>query len=354
MLFKGTSNRTAKDISEAFDHIGGEINAFTGREETCYFTKVLDEHSELAIDILSDMLFNSLLDTEDFENEKQVILEEINMYEDTPDDLVHDMLYNTIFGDHALGRPVLGTKETLANLTPNHLRNYMNRHYTPDKLIISIAGNVSDALIKKAEQTFGSMAIGNPVLPPHQPVFHTSRIIKKKDSEQGHLCLGFEGFESRHEDLLSLLIINNILGGNTSSRLFQEVREKKGLAYSVFSDHTEYRDAGVLSIYGGSGKKQLNELLDTILSVIEKFKKVGIEENELKNNLSQLRGSLLLNMESSGYRMNRNAENEMIYHQPKTAQEVLNEFEKITVNDVNRVLHTVFDKNYAVSIIKPI
>jgi predicted Zn-dependent peptidase len=354
MMFKGTPSRSAKEIAEAFDAIGGDINAFTAREETCYFAKVLDEHAESTLEILCDMLFHSLIDDEEFEKEKQVILEEINMYEDTPDDLVHDLLNVAAFGSHPLALPVLGTEKTLKNMTPDDLRNYIKQHYRPERMVVSVAGNVPDHFIETIEKAFSHL-VKDPAGPALiKPVFQLNKTVREKETEQGHLCLGFEGLGGSDDDILPLLIMNNILGGNMSSRLFQEVRENKGLAYSIFSDHTEYKDCGLLSIYGGANRNQMPLLLDTILAVLNQVKKEGLTEKELQHSQSQLRGSVLLSLESSNYRMNRNAENELVYGEPKSADEILKAFENVTIKDVNRILKETLNGNYSISMVKPV
>ncbi len=354
MMFKGTPSRTAKDIAETFDAIGGDINAFTAKEETCYFAKVLDEHAEMTLEILCDMLFNSLFDEEEFEKEKQVILEEINMYEDTPDDLVHDLLNIAAYGEHPLALPVLGTHKTLENMKPDDLREYIRNHYRPDRIVISVAGNVPEDFIKTIETAFAHLETNEAKPSLHKPVFRSEQTVREKETEQGHLCLGFEGLSCDDEDILPLLMMNNILGGNMSSRLFQEVRENRGLAYSVFSDHIEYQDSGLLSIYAGTNRQQIPVLLDTIQAVVSQVKNEGFTEKELQHSQSQLKGSLLLSMESSSYRMNRNAENELVYREPKTAEQVLESFEKVTVADVNRILRQTLKEPFSLAMVKPV
>src|SRR5699024_9915733 len=238
MFFKGTKTRTAQDIAEAFDSIGGQVNAFTSKEYTCYYARVLDSHKEYALDILADMFFNSKFDEEEMAREKKVILEEIKMSEDTPDDIIHDLLANAAYDGHPLGYPILGTEEHLNSFTSDSLRNYIREKYVPENIVISVAGNVDEAFISKVEEHFGSFE--SEASPTHLliPDFHSKSVRRQKDTEQAHLCMGYPGLPVGDEQVYSLILMNNVLGGSMSSRLFQEVRENRGLAYPVFSYHS--------------------------------------------------------------------------------------------------------------------
>ncbi len=251
MFFKGTNTRTAKEIAESFDSIGGQVNAFTAKEYTCIYAKVLDNHATYALDVLADMFFYSTFNEQELKKEKNVVLEEIKMYEDTPDDIVHDMLSKAAYHNHPLGFPILGTEETLDTFTSDMLHQYIHDMYTPDNIVISVAGNIDDNFIYQIENHFGSFERGKNKISNEKPIFYSEQVAKQKKTEQAHLCLGFEGLPIGSEKIYDLIVMNIIFGGGMSSRLFQEVREERGLAYSVFSYHSSYKDTGTLVIYGG-------------------------------------------------------------------------------------------------------
>lgn len=353
MLFKGTKKRTAQEIAEAFDSIGGHVNAFTAKEYTCYYARVLDSYKEYALEILADMFFNSLFVAEELEREKKVILEEIKMYEDTPDDFVHDLLAEASFGKHPLGRPILGTEKQLKTFTKEMIHNYMNQFYTPENIVISIAGHVDASFIQYVASLFGSFTREKTVHHPEKPTFVAESLLKNKDTEQAHVCFGFEGLKASDDDLTSLLIINSALGGGMSSRLFQEVREKRGLAYSVYSYHTSYQDTGMLAIYAGTTKEQLDELTATIDHIIEDIVENGLTEKELKNNKEQLKGNILLSIESTNSRMTRNGRNELLLEKHRTLDEIIQEIDAVDMDTVSRTLARVFTGKKATALITP-
>jgi predicted Zn-dependent peptidase len=353
MFFKGTKTRTAREIAESFDSIGGQVNAFTSKEYTCYYAKVLDTHAQFALEVLADMFFHSTFDKEEMDKEKKVVLEEIKMYEDTPDDIVHDLLSKAVYDQHPLGYPILGTEETLESFTSETLKQYMHDYYTPENVVISIAGNVSDSFIKEVEKLFGSYEGGKREETNHLPQFHANRIARKKETEQAHLCIGFEGLKVGHDDMYSLIVLNNILGGSMSSRLFQEVREQRGLAYSVFSYHSAYQDSGMVTIYGGTGANQLDLLFETIHETLEKLKQNGITEKELKNSKEQLKGSLMLSLESTNSRMSRNGKNELLLGRHRSLDEIVEQIDQVTKESVDQMAHTIFNDQYSIALINP-
>lgn len=353
MFFKGTKSRSAKEIAESFDSIGGQVNAFTSKEYTCYYAKVLDTHSQFALDVLADMFFNSTFVEEELKKERNVVLEEIKMYEDTPDDIVHDLLSKAIYVDHPLGYPILGTEETLNTFTGESLKEYIHQRYTPENVVISIAGNVKETFIQEVEKYFGSYEGGYHEPKENTPSFHSNRISRKKETEQAHLCIGFEGLKVGHEDIYSLITLNNILGGSMSSRLFQEVREQRGLAYSVFSYHSAYQDSGIVTIYGGTGAKQLDVLFETIQETLDKLKQDGITEKELINSKEQLKGSLMLSLESTNSRMSRNGKNELLLKRHRSLDEITDQIDSVTKKSVDEMAQDVFTDQYSVSLISP-
>ncbi len=329
MFFKGTKTRSPQDIAEAFDAIGGQVNAFTSKEYTCFYAKVIDTHKEYAMEILADMFFNSSFDEEEMEREKKVVLEEIKMYEDTPDDIVHDILARAAFGQHPLGYPILGTEKQLESFTPESLKQYINERYTPDNVVISIAGNVDDSFIHTAEDYFSRFQENTSQEQVMRPGFLGNAIEKAKDTEQAHLCLGYNGLPVDDEHMHSLIIMNNVLGGSMSSRLFQEVREKQGLAYSVFSYHASFLDSGLLTIYAGTGKDQLPQLKDIIHKTIDDLVSDGLTDKELNNSKEQLKGNLMLSLESTSSRMSRNGRNELLLNRHRSMDEMIEEIDAV-------------------------
>ncbi|PMC38484.1 peptidase M16 [Bacillus sp. UMB0899] len=353
MFFKGTKTRTAREIAESFDSIGGQVNAFTSKEYTCYYAKVLDDHASYALDVLADMFFNSTFDEEELKKEKNVVYEEIKMYEDTPDDIVHDILSKATYGKHPLAYPILGTEETLASFNGDTLREYMNNHYTPENVVISVAGNVNESFIKDVEKFFGSYETTSKPRTFEKPSFHDEKLARQKDTEQAHLCIGYNGLEVGHDDIYSLIVLNNILGGSMSSRLFQDVREQKGLAYSVFSYHSSYEDNGLLTIYGGTGSKQLNLLFDTIQETLSTLKAEGITAKELANSKEQMKGSLMLSLESTNSRMSRNGKNELLLGYHRSLDTIIEKVNEVSEESVNTLANKIFTDTYSVALISP-
>jgi predicted Zn-dependent peptidase len=353
MFFKGTEQRNAKEIAESFDSIGGQVNAFTSKEYTCYYAKVLDEHADYALEVLSEMFFHSVFDETELKKEKNVVFEEIKMYEDTPDDIIHDVLSKASFGNHALAYPILGTEETLESFTGDMLRQYMDEYYTPDNVVISIAGNVDESFVQEVEKKFGSYQSNHTKSGYETPNFHDEKIARKKETEQAHLCLGYNGLKIGHENSYDLIILNNVLGGSMSSRLFQDVREEQGLAYSVFSYHSAFKDNGLLTIYGGTGNKQLNRLFDTIQGTLENLKKEGVTERELKNSKEQIKGGLMLSLESTNSRMSRNGKNELLLRRHRSLDEIIERISKVTLGSVNGLANDIFTKDFSVALISP-
>lgn len=353
MFFKGTKTRSAREIAESFDSIGGQVNAFTSKEYTCYYAKVLDNHAQYALEVLADMFFNSTFDSEELNKEKNVVNEEIKMYEDTPDDIVHDLLSQAVYGDHPLGYPILGTEETLQSFTGEKLEQYMHDTYRPENVVISIAGNVPESFINNAEKFFGSYEASKEKMEYEKPAFHSTQASRKKETEQAHLCLGFEGLQIGHSDVYSLIVLNNVLGGSMSSRLFQEVREQRGLAYSVFSYHSAYRDSGMVTIYGGTGANQLGVLYETIQDTLAKLRAEGITEKELNNSKEQLKGSLMLSLESTNSRMSRNGKNELLLGRHRSLDEIVEQIDQVTKDSVDGMANSIFTDKYSVSLIGP-
>ncbi|WP_261132910.1 pitrilysin family protein [Bacillus sp. Marseille-Q3570] len=353
MFFKGTQTRNAREIAESFDSIGGQVNAFTSKEYTCYYAKVLDNHASHALETLSDMFFNSTFDEDELLKEKNVVLEEIKMYEDTPDDIVHDLLSQATYSHHPLAYPILGTEDTLNTFNGDALRTYMNEFYTPDNVVISIAGNVDDSFVEEVEKYFGSFTATNNKPQAQKPAFCTEKKARKKETEQAHLCIGYEGLPVGDKSIFDLIVINNIFGGSMSSRLFQEVREQRGLAYSVFSYHSAHLDTGVFNIYAGTAPGQLDEVYDTISNIIGTLKETGVTEKEVANSKEQIKGSLMLSLESTNSRMSRNGKHELLLRKHRSLDEILQSIDDVTKENVDTLIRKIFTEDFSSSLISP-
>ncbi len=353
MFFKGTKTKNAKEIAEAFDAIGGQVNAFTSKEYTCYYAKVLDEKAAYALDLLADMFFHSVFDGEELIKERNVVLEEINMYEDSPDEMVHELLCEASFGDHPLAKSILGTKETLLQFDRSTLETHRKKFYTPENVVISVAGNVQDNFIPIIENKFGTYQSSHEKPKLERPTFYPNRVMRQKDTEQTHLCLGFPGLPYGDERMYHLAVLNNLLGGSMSSRLFQEIREKKGMAYSVFSYHSSFIDAGLLAIYAGTAPEQAKNVYETILETINAVKEQGIAKRELENSKAQLKGNLMLSLESTNSRMSRNGKNALLLGRQISINEMLANIESVTLEQVNELAAEILKPQFSVSSISP-
>jgi len=345
MMFKGTEKRTAKEIAETIDNVGGQINAFTGKECTCFYTKTLDEHLELAIELLADMLLNSRFDENDIATEKKVIFEEISMYEDSPEELVHDILSETVWNGNPLGYPILGTHESLLNIDRKMIQDYISKNYTPDNCVIAVAGSFNyDHLLKTAEKYFGNWNSGKYAGHSYGRVNFISDVkLKDKNTEQTHICLGFNGIEHGDDLIYSLLAINNIFGGGMSSRLFQKIREEKGLVYSIYSYPSSYKYTGLFTIYAGMKPKYMNEVLSLVMDEIELLKKEGVNSEDLEKSKEQLKGNYILGLESTSSRMSSIGKSELLMGYINTPEEILSKIEKVDINSVHEVIDKVFN-----------
>ncbi|NLY18550.1 MAG: insulinase family protein [Clostridiaceae bacterium] len=344
MLFKGTKSRTARDIAMAIDNIGGQINAFTGKECTCYYTKTLDSDLETAMDVISDMLFNSRFDPAHIETEKNVIIEEIGMYEDYPEEMVHDMLAEEVWSGNSLGYPILGNIQSISGITRDDLLEYMKTYYVPENSVISVAGNFDEyKLIEMIEKYFGEWKSYNySRVNAYTPWFNKSVRVKRKETEQVHMCLGFRGVRHGEERMYSLLTLNNILGGGMSSRLFQKIREEMGLAYSIYSYPTSYRDVGMFTIYAASSPQKYKEVINLIKGEISTIINGSISESDLEKAKNQLKGNFILGLDSTTSRMNSMGKSRLITGRVKTPDEVLENIDKVTIESITEVINYVF------------
>ncbi len=353
MLFKGTHTRSAEDIAQAIDSIGGQLDAFTAKEYASYYIKVLDEHLPLALDILSDIVLNPAFTENDIEREKKVVLEEIKMVEDTPDDLVHEIFTQSFWEGHALGRPILGTPDTVEGLTADALRTYFRGAYTASNIVISAAGNIEHAAVRDlVEKTFAPLPREGEHVVDEPPRVVPQVIIRNKDLEQSHVCMGASGYPQNHEDRYVSYVMNTLLGGSMSSRLFQNVREKRGLAYAVFSGLSAYRDAGSLTVYAGCANEAVGEVIDLVVEELRVLKQAPAPETELRRAKDHLKGSLMLSLENTASRMSHLARQEIYFDRQFGLDETLEGIERVTAEDVRRVAADLFaDGSLAVTVL---
>src|SRR5579871_2713215 len=343
MLFKGTATRTAEDIAQQIDSIGGQLDAFTAKEYASYYIKVLDEHLPLAIDVLSDIVRNPAFAPDDIEREKKVVVEEIKMVEDTPDDLVHEIFTQGFWENHPLGRPILGTRDTVESFSSGLLRDYFGNAYTPRNLIVSAVGNLEHARVRElVEEKFGSLASGGETADDQPPRVVPQTLIRNKELEQSHICVGVSSYPQNHDDRYSSYVLNTLLGGSMSSRLFQNVREKRGLAYAVFSGLSAYRDAGSFTIYAGCSNEAVGEVIDLVVEELRGVKTSPVPDAELQRAKDHLKGSLMLSLENTASRMSHIARQEIYFDRQFGLDETLQGIERVTVDDVLRVANDLF------------
>lgn len=343
MLFKGTKKRTAKQIAESLETVGGQINAFTAKEYTCYYAKVLNDHFDLATDVLADMFLNSLFRSEDMEKERNVILEEIKMYEDTPDELVHDIYSKAIWQTDALGQSIIGTSDSVGQISPEQLICYYKSTYVPENVVIAVAGNIKrKVVLNRLEELFAHLAGEKPTKDLITPKSFSHTAFVSKEIEQMHLCLGFPGLHSQHENIYALSVLNHVLGGGLSSRLFQEVREDRGLTYSIYSYHSGYSNAGLFGVYAGTSEQNAEEVVEIVLKQMAGIKKQGITKEELENTKEHIKGTVLLSLENSSNRMNRLGKSEISYGRIITPEEVVESVMKVTHEDVMDTAQRIF------------
>lgn len=343
MLFKGTDTRSAEDIAQAIDSIGGQLDAFTAKEYASYYIKVLDEHLPLALDVLADLVLNPAFKPEDIEREKKVIVEEIKMVEDTPDDLVHEIFTQGFWEDHPLGRPILGTRETVESFTADRLRQYFRRTYTPQNLIVSAVGNLQhDHVRALVAERFGHLAPASGTADEVPPRVAPKILIRNKELEQSHVCLGTSGYPQDHANRYASYVLNTLLGGSMSSRLFQNVREKRGLAYSVFSGMSSYRDAGAFTIYAGCANEAVREVVDLVVEEMRGVKQTPVPADELQRAKDHLKGSLMLSLENTASRMSHIARQEIYFDRQFGLDETLQGVERVTAADVQQVAVDLF------------
>ena len=333
MLFKGTQSRTAAQIAQIMDGLGGQVNAFTTKECTCYYVRALSMHLETALDVLTDIFFNARFDPADWDNERKVILEEISMYEDTPEDLVSERLTNAVFKGHPLGRPILGTPDTLEHMDMETMRAYKQSHYLPGDIVVAVSGRIEKERLTQLANAFSRFSeTGNVSCQPIVP--KQAIVLKKKKIEQNHLCLAYPSRSYRDPQRYTLQILSNILGGGMSSRLFQRVREERGLCYSIFSYSTAYRETGLLGIYTALVPETEEEALRLVQEEIERFVQDGPTKEEIDRTREQSKANLLMGLESTSARMNHLARGELLMGHVSTPQEIVDQLDSVTYESV--------------------
>jgi len=333
MLFKGTKTRTASDIAEMMDSIGGQVNAFTTKECTCFYARVLDSHFSVAVDILTDMLFNPKLDESDLDIERGVILEEIGMYNDSPEDMVSERLMSAVYSPTPLARPILGTPATLKSINSAVMREYMQKYYVPENIVVSVSGSFSDGDIRLVEELFSGMSGGKPI-PPEKGIYTAASTVKRKSTDQNHIILAFEGPQYGSPDRYANVIMTNILGGGMSSRLFRKVREERGLCYSVYSYIYSHVDTGLFGIYTATGKETERQAVELIVEVITDLLENGITQQELDRAREQSKANVLLALENTVSRMNSLARGELFLGEILRPEEIIERYDAVTRTDV--------------------
>jgi predicted Zn-dependent peptidase len=346
MGFKGTAKRNAYDIAHALDAVGGKINAYTSKEFTVYYAVVLDKHIDTAIDVLCDLLLNPLFKPEDVEMEKGVVLEEIKMYEDTPDELIHDLFAEKILHGHPLGKPTIGTAEIIRQVRREDIIDYRKKWYSPENVIVSLAGALPSDATARLDPYFQAWSSKGSSLTKVPPEIKGGLYLKKKQTEQVHLCLGVKGVAQTDEDRYPYSVLDSILGGSMSSRLFQEVREKRGLVYSIYSTTSPFRDFGLSYVYAGTSAPNLRQVIDLILNQFSLLKKEGLSKEELERGREYLKGTLVLGMESTSSRMSWMARSEYYYNRVMTIDEVFDKVDKVTQDDIIRLANKYFRDEY--------
>ena len=361
LLFKGTKTRSARDIAEAFDAVGGEVNAFTAKEYTAFYARVRDRDLGLAVDHLADMLQHSVLRSLDFEAEKQVILEEINVHEDTPDDLVHDLFTETLWPGHPLGRPILGTKRSIRAAGRDQVRRFYRKHYVPGNVVVVAAGNLRhEALLDlicrrmspgrvraSGPSTWNLRTAGN------APVPSGRSLVRRRKTEQAHICVGTSGLSRTDPDRFAFGVVNAAIGGGMSSRLFQEIREKRGLAYSVYSYHSMYAEAGVFCAYAGTTPGRMREVLSIVRDELDDVAANGLSADEFERAKGHVKGSLVLSLEDPGGRMSRLGKSEIGHGETLTVNQLLQRIESVTPDDARRAAERVLSQPMTVTVLGP-
>jgi predicted Zn-dependent peptidase len=362
LLFKGTHRRGALEISAAIEAVGGETNAFTTKEYTCYYARVLDTDLPLAIDVMCDLVVDSVLAPSDVETERGVILEEIAMHDDEPGDEVHDLFSEAVYGDHPLGRLISGTEDTISAMTRRQILNFYQRRYEPPGMVVAAAGNLDHSLVvRMVREAFASFDAAGSPLPRRGapdgrggPRVRRGRLaVRDKDTEQAHLVLGGPAFARNDQRRFALGVLNNAVGGGMSSRLFQEIRERRGLAYSVYSYTNQYADSGSYGIYAGCAPGKVDEVLFLTREELARVAEHGVTDEEIARGKGMLKGSMVLGLEDTGSRMSRLGKGELLYDELLTVDQVLAAVDAVTPDDVRVIAREVYGGQPSLSVIGP-
>lgn len=354
MMFKGTPTRSAAEISESFDRLGAELNAFTSKEYTCYYSRLLDQHTPDAIEILSDMVVNASLAQDACLSEREVVLEEISRYEDAPDDQVHELFASTLMPSHPLGLPVIGRKETVGGFDHDAAAAFHSAHYKTGNVVVAAAGALKhDEIVAMVRERL-TLPEGQRSERQHAvPVTEPSLKVQKKETEQAHICFGVAGLAARDENRFKLAVLDGVLGGGMSSRLFQEIREKRGLAYAVYSYHAQYQDAGQFVIYAGTRPDNAPEVIRLVKEEIARLVSDGITSDELDRVRESIKGQTILGLESTRARMTRLGKAEVTQGELLSLDEIVERIDSVTTADVQGMAQRLFDGNHALAIIAP-
>jgi len=356
LFFKGTEQRTAEAIAQAIDSVGGTLDAFTSREHTCLYAKVLGEHLPLAVDLLSDLLLHPKLDPADIEKERRVVLEEIKMVEDDPDDLIHDLFAQQFWREHPLGRPVLGSRKSLGAVQRQDVLEHLQDYYQPDRVVLAAAGDVDhDRLVALLEEAFRDWSGSAREPNGSTPVAHLSVSHEERDSAQLHLVLGVEGLPYAHPDRYAFYLLNGMLGSSMSSRLFQEVREKRGLAYSIYSYQASYQDTGLMAVYAGTSREAYPQVLELIRIELGRLRGEAVDPVEFARAKAQLKGNLLLGLESTSSRMTRLAKAEIYFQRYFDLDEIIRGIDTVTPEQFSALTASLLQpERYALATIGPL
>ncbi|MGI6361104.1 MAG: M16 family metallopeptidase [Bacillota bacterium] len=343
MMFKGTPTRSSREISETLDAVGGQLNAFTSKEHTCYYAKCLAEDFALSLDLLSDMYLHSTFDEQEFLKEQKVILEEIKMYQDSPDDVASEQMIRHLWAQHPYGRPIIGSEKSVGEMNRDDLYRYYLQQYRPHQTIISVAGNVThQQVLQEVKRCFGDFQGESNSTPLPQLTAHGGQAYTYRDIEQTHLCLGVPGLHETHADFSAATLLSAALGGGASSRLFQEAREKRGLAYAIYSYHCGYLLGGYFLSYASTRPQNVQEIVPVILEQMAEIREKGVTEEELQRLKQQFKGSMLLGLENTSNVMNRLARMEMIWGRLRSVEESVAALLAVTTNDIKRVAGELF------------
>ncbi len=354
MMFKGTKNRSAKALAEEMDFAGGQLNAFTARDCTCYYTKTLEKDLELSLSLLSDMLLNSLFAGKDIKTEKLVVKEEIDMYEDNPEELAHDLISDICYPGHPFGQNILGSHKSVSSFAKPQIVEYMDKRYRGDNMVIAVAGNYDEHQLEElCEIYFGKIKEGGQEFSHKIPPFKVDTLIKRKAVEQANLVFAFEGLDHFHGDMYAMLLLSNILGGSMSSRLFQSIREEKGLAYSVYACPNVYAHAGYITVYAGCAADNYELVKNLILEEIDLLAAKGISETEFIRTKNQLRGSCALASETTGNRMSSCGKQLLLHGEIISDDETLKRIDDISEESINRTLKLFDTKKASLCVIMP-